>query len=436
MNIRRHQLVIDMINLTMCFIPTYLTIATLLYYFDPQSPVHTLSLLPVPILSYLIRKYTHYIWSFLLLHGVLLLGYLLLFTNIYLVTAACIYVVILAAVAYYRKNKRIELENTSSLLLIPLILLYFICIYAGLAELQQLCFILSIVFALLYVVNEYLLNLERFVYNHEGMVNIPYHQIKNSNTVMVAFLCALILAAMLLFSQIPLGRLLSRVGQQIIRFLRYLISLIQFKEPEVAPLPEEEDMLIEDYPISEPSPLMEIIAQILQWVAIALAVVFAIAAILYTLYQIYQYFYLKSEEALKDRIEFLSPFVQRERSRKAPRKKLRNLFGRSNNAQIRKHFTQAVTASLTPDITLDKSLTPSQLSDIILPSQSTASMADKDHQIAENEGNATDASGYAHDPIQYKKMQITKYYEKARYSNEDCSKEEVRLLRKLLKSKD
>ncbi len=433
MNIRRHQLVIDMINLAMCFIPTYLTIAILLYYFDPQSPVHTLLLLPVPVLSYLIRKYTHYIWSFLLLHGILLLGLLLLLTNIYIATAAGIYVVILTSVAYYRRNKGTELENTSSLLWIPILLLYLICVFTGMEELQQLCFILSIVFAILYVVNEYLLNLERFVFNHEGMVNLPFHQIKNSNTVMVAFLCGLILGAMLLFSRIPLGRLLSRLGQQIIRFLRYLISLIQFEEPEVSSIPEEEDMIIEDYPISEPSPLMELIAQVLQWVVIILVTVFAVAAILYALYQIYQYFYLKSEEALKDQIEFLSPFVQGERSKRAPRNKLRTLFDRSNNAQIRKYYTQAVAASLTPGISLDKSLTPSQLSEIILPSQSSDSKTDIGYIIAEHESSTVDALG--NPPIHHKRIQITNYYEKARYSNEDCTKEEVQLLRKLLKSK-
>jgi hypothetical protein len=204
--------------------------------------------------------------------------------------------------------------------------------------------------------------------------------------------------------------------------IRFLISLIRFEEPEYIPEPEEEEqMTVEDYPIPEPSRLMEIIQEILQWVVTIFVITFIIALIMYTLYQIYQYFYLKSEEVMKDKIEFLSPFTQKERIKWERGKMFRNVFGRSNNALIRKFFTQAVTANLKPDIKLDRSLTPSQLSNIILPIPSDATTPSaKDNQTMEHK---------------IKKKQITEYYEKARYSNEECSKDEVQFLKKLLKEK-
>jgi uncharacterized MAPEG superfamily protein len=422
MSIKRQQLTIDIINILMRFIPAYLFIAILLYKLNSKSALYTLILLPAPILSYLIRKYTHHIWSFLILHGTVLALYLVLVSDLYLKTAYCIYLVILTSVAYYQKSKDNKLENTSAALLILFVMFYIICYLTGIRDLLQLCFILSIVYVLLYVVNSYLLNLEKFVFNHEGMTNIPFRQIRNSNHVMIVFLSSLFLVTMLAFSSIPLDRLLSMLGKLFLRLVRFLISLLHFEEPEDIPEPEEEEqMTVEDYPIPEPSRLMEIIQEILQWVAIILVIAFIIALIMYTLYQIYQYFYLKSEEVVKDKIEFLSPFTQKERIKRERGKIFRNVFGRSNNALMRKFFTQAVTANLKPDTKLDRSLTPSQLSNIILPIPSEATTPfTEDIQTMEQK---------------IKKDQITEYYEKARYSNEECSKDEVQFLKKLLKEK-
>lgn len=412
MNIKRHQQAIDIINIMMRFIPAYLFIAIITHFFDPQSSVHTLFLLPIPILSYLIKKYTQHIWSFLVFHGVLLALYLVFLTNVALVVAASFYIAVLAIIAYYNKNQRLELENTSPVLLILFVMLYTACYLTKMSELQQLCFLLSIVYVLLFITNKYLLNLVRFVYNHEGMTNIPFHQIRASNRVMTTFLGGLFLIMMLTFSLIPLDRLFSVLGKLFIRLIRFLISLFRFEEPEDSPEPEEEDMLIEDYPINEPSRLMEIISQILEWVAAILVIVFILAAVMYALYQIYQYFYLKSDQVVRDKIEFLSPFVQKERVKHNHKKIFRNLFGRSNNAQIRKFFIQAVNANLTSDTKLDQSLTPSEISASILgsPSETSVSVIEQNHLI-------------------------TEYYEKARYSNEECSKEEVHLIKKLLKDK-
>ncbi len=410
MNIKRHQYAIDFIHILMRFIPAYLFIAILLYYFDSLSAFHAVVFLPAPIISYLIRKHTRHVWSFLTLHAVMLTIYLAVISDIYYILAAVIYLIILTIVAYYRRNNENKLENTSALLLIPVVMLYIACYFTGMAMLQQICFILSVVYVLLYMLNKYLLNLERFAFNHEGMTNIPFHQITNSNNVMIGFLSGLFLVVMIVFAQVPLDRLIISLGKQFIRLLRYLISLIQFKEPEEIPEPEEEDVMIEDYPLQEPSRLMEIISEILQWVAVILMILFVVTVVLYTLYQIYQYFYLKSEETIKDKIEFLSPFVQRERMKREHKKRLGGLFGRSNNALIRRYFTRAVAANLTPDEVPDKSLTPSQLSGYIL----------KEEDI---------------DDLQNRKNLITGYYEKARYSDEPCTREEVRFLKKLLREK-
>jgi hypothetical protein len=420
MSIKRQQLMIDIINLVMRFIPAYLFIVILLNKLISKSAIYTLILLPAPILSYLIRKYTHHIWSFLILHGVALAIYLVSISDLYLKTATGIYLVILTSVSYYKKSKEKELENTSAVLLILFVIFYITCYLTGMQELLQLCFLLSIVYVLLYVVNSYLLNLEKFVFNHEGMTNIPFYQIRNSNHVMIVFLCSLFLVTMFSFSIIPLERLLSSLGRLLIRFVRYLLSFLRFEEPmDISEPEEEEQMTVEDYPIPEPSRLMEIIQEIFQWLATILVIVSIIALIMYSLYQIYQYFYRTSEEEGKDKIEFLSPFTQKERIKRERGKMFRKLLGRSNNAQIRKFYAQAISASLTLDTRPDKSLTPTELSSFIVPDPAEA--ADplaEEVQVMKPK---------------HKQKQITEFYEKARYSNEECSKEEVQFFKKLLK---
>lgn len=224
------------------------------------------------------------------------------------------------------------------------------------------------------------------------------------------------------FSIIPLDRLLSSLGRLLIRLMRYLLSFLRFEEPADMSEPEEEEqMTVEDYPIPEPSRLMEIIQEIFQWVAAILVIASIIALIMYSLYQIYQYFYQKSEGEVKDKIEFLSPFTQKERIKRQRETMFRKLLGRSNNALMRKFYAQAISASLAPNTRLDKSLTPTQLSGFIVPDPVEAS-----DTLTEEAQVMTPKN---------KKKQITEFYEKARYSNEECSKDEVQFFKKLLKKK-
>jgi hypothetical protein len=419
----------------MSFIPAYLFISVLLYQLDFNSEVYTLFLLPAPVISYFIRRYSHYIWSFLLMHGALIAIYLVFTSNVYRFAAFSIYLIILTAMAYYKKHNVRELTNTTLVLLIPFVLLYIGCYLAKIAEMMQLCFILTIVFVLLYLLNMYLINMEKFVNNHEDMINIPFHQIRNSNNVLIVFLSSLFLICMLTFSLIPIDQFLSALGKLMVRFLRFLVSLLSFDEPEEPMEVEEEQAaaVAEDFPIMEPSYLMEIISKILQWVTTFLVIGFVIALILYFLYQIYQYFYLKSEDVTaKDKVEFLSPFVLKEQAKQEPKKGLRNLFGRSNNTLIRKYFIRAVNISRDPQKKLNQSLTPTQLSDYILTKPIPEPIADLiPTQQKDSLSKEVDGGEEIRNNLNAKKL-ITDYYEKARYSNEECTKEEVQLVKKLL----
>lgn len=415
MNFRRHQLIIDLINILMQFTIAYLFLTIALHNFIEGAALLTLFLLPAPFLSYAIRKYTKHIWSFLLLHIALLALYGMAFHPVLLVIASSIYLVILTIAAFYQKQREGN-YGYLSMFAVTIFLLLYICSYlAGMPDMQQLCFTLAIMFILLGVLKQYLINLSRFAHNHEDNRNMPFQQIRNSNHVLMAFLCSLFFVVMLIFSRFPLGAALSYIGTLALRVLRFLLSLIRFSEPEESmdAVPEKENPADFDMTPGETSWIMELLSRIVQWIATILIIASITALILYAIYRLYRYFYLKSEGTLKDEVEFISPYTKREWMKRDKKKAQQKLFGRSNNHMIRKSFAKAVSTNTKGSKTLSASLTPSQLSEYAI--------------------GQTHISSSPSDDEDRKKELLTSFYEKARYSDQECTKDEVKQVKEILK---
>lgn len=412
MTYRRHQVAIDYINILMQFIIAYLTMALLLYPFDTKSPLLTLALLPAPYISYWIKRYTRHIWSFTLLHLILAAIYLLSNRLFYYVIVNAFYLVVLAAYSYYSKHKLQDRANSSPFLLVYILMIYATCHLIKYEKLLPLCFWLAVSFTLLYILNMYLLNLDRFVRNHEHIVNVPFDQIKNINHILTAFLCFLFLLSMVCFSRLPHENLLAILGTLLINVLRFLLSRLNRPIPDEAVSFEEEELPSpEELPHGVPSKLIQILASILQWTITIAVIICAVVLILYTIYRIYQHFYRKEEDIIKDEVHFISPFDKKEKLRKEPKPfhLIFHLPGKSNNIVIRRHFAKAVLANAGPERKLLDSLTPSELSEYVV--------GQKDDQSSD----------------EMERILVTNCYEKARYSNQVCTREEVQYIRKIAK---
>ncbi len=413
MTYKRHQIAIDYINMLMQFMIAYLTMTVVLYPFDSQSWLRTLVMLPAPYISYFIRRHTCHIWSFASLHLILAAIYLLPVKNVYYVVINAIYLLVLTSFSYYIKQRLQDRDNTTLFLLVYFILIYASCYLLNLKELLPLCFGLAISYSLLYILNRYLLNLDRFIHNHEHIVNVPFRQIKNSNHILTAFLCCLFLLSMLSFSRLPFGNILAILGTLLVKALRMLLIWLSRRRTEEYEWTEEEpEAPWEGLPKAKHSQFLELLSVIFQWMITIALILGAVALLLYTIYRIYQHFYLKGEEAIKDEVHFLSPFEKKEKLKQKPFQPEFHLFGRTNNKSIRRHFAKAVLANAGPEKTLSKSLTPSQLSAYAIQPRDGASETEmEDREL------------------------VTLCYEKARYSNEVCTREDVQFMKKLLKKK-
>ncbi len=414
MNIKRNQLVIDLISTLLQFIIVYMLIAIALRTFFTDAALKALLLLPAPFLSYAIRRTMKHIWSFLLLHAALFALYVFTARHPLLMAAYGIYLMAIIIYAFYQRHRSAD-QGISSPYMALFLLFFYLCSYfLHMPDMQKLCFLLAIIYILLNVINIYLSNLSRFARNHADLQNVPFQQIRSSNHVLIMFLSGLFLLTMLVFSYVPLGAVISYVGKILLRVLRMLLSLIHLSEPDVPEeaAPQEAAPATYDIPPAEPSRLMQLISEIFQWIATILMIAAVLALILYGIYRLYRYFYLKSEVAMKDEVVFISPISRKERTaRKNGHSRLWS-FGRSNNDTIRKTFAKAVSANRKGNAQLSKNMTPSQLSEYALGS-----------------------AGFTQPPAEFddKKQQLTAHYEKARYSDRQCTREEVRKVKELLK---
>lgn len=413
MNYKQNRLTIDIINILLRFMIAYSIIVVLLSKVDPFSMLRTLCLFPAAVLSYMVSQHAKHLWSFLALHLIMLVIYTFTAPNIFIGATYGFYLLIISIYAYYQKQKTDKLENTSLVFLIIFFILYLISNYFKLPKITFLVFVVAIMYILLYILNMYFLNFNAFLKNNDGVNNLPYQQIKTTSNTLIAFLLSLFFFVMILFAKLPMENLLKSVGKLMLGILSAFFSLFHGSSGEnIVESAPQQDNFMESFKTAEPSKLMEIINSIIMWALTILLIIAVIAGLLYILYKLYQYFYAKNTNKMTDKIEFISPFIKKEHLKKvASQNKFRNLFSRTNNDIIRKYFYKSVISSDKLPTELPKDSTPSQLTYYVFGED-------------ENSDSSTDAK---------RREQLTLFYEKARYSNEVCSKEEVSTVKNILK---
>jgi len=414
MNDRANAFTIDLLNILQRFLITFSLIALILMWSKSYSIFSALFLFPAPIISYLIRKTTKQLWSFLILHGCLLVFYFVAPPKLYILNIYFLYAILVTCYSFYYRLKSEHQKNTSIFLLLIYFLIHLLSYHLKFSEMIQMNFILAIGFILLNLITMYLLNFRQFMINNAGTVNTPYHNIRISNNTLIMFLISIFFIVMMLFTQLPLQKLLSIPGKLLLRILQVIISTITSSEiienkPESLEVPEE--ILT---PREEPPQILRLLIELRDTVLTVAIFVGILVLLLYLLYKGYQYFYAKKDSIIRDRIEFINPFKKKEPTKRKEKRTFRSIFTHTNNDMIRKHFYKAVISSIPSDTEqLPKALTPSELSEFAIKG---------------------DKSEIATTAIEKRKL-LTTYYEKARYSNEECNREEVETVKNIAKHK-
>ncbi len=418
---------IDIINMFLRFMGAFsiTSIILLIASGDDTYIWQSLTLLAASIFSYIIRKYTKHIWSFLLLHIALLSAFLFITGNQLLQIVYGVYVITIAITEFVLSIKG-RVQNTSLAFAVIFIGMYILCQYAYPREkiLMQFFFYFALLFGLLYILNMYFVNFYYYLKKHEEKSNIPIKQIRSGNSFYLGVFLFITAIVMMLFARIPVqvaGRYVWKYLRQFLRWFFALISREPNAEDITPPQEEEEEMIPDNYDIepSEPSQLWLIISKILVYLGAAIIVILLIALVIYGLYRIYQLYHSKKilvegEEKREAVPLFLKTKLDMMNGTNTLRRGILTWLGRTNSDKIRKQYTKAVQRHAQLDKNL-KYKTPSELSEY--------AVGKVDSRIKDTENQT--GSG--------KEEALTNIYEKARYGNEECTKEELQSVKELLK---
>ena len=405
---KEYVLRINLINMVLRFMVTFTisSIFILLFTGDDALIWKALILFPISLVSFIIERYTRNIWIYLVLHIALFIGCICITENMVLKIAFAMFVFIFASLQYAVTN--ITLPFTVSFLMIYLIAGY---LYPNLNQMRQFFLYMAIAFCLCYLLNNYYINFYTYFQDHKEKTNIPIRLIKSSNRFMITGFLTICFLVMMAFSEGPLAGILRSIGVYAKELFRMRINhsapmRYASKEEIMERTALQHGVSPTGLPEFEPTKFMVITANIACVLFLLFLIVIIVRYLVKKFYKFYQFYYKRKVPVLgEDLVEIALP-IEKKRSnifgkREGSEKGFFNRFGVSNNVRIRKHYAKAVykNASLEKGL---KYKTPSQLSEYAISGGEQSS-------------------------------DLTALYEKARYSNEDCSREEVQRVKNLLK---
>lgn len=269
---------------------------------------------------------------------------------------------------------------------------------------------------LIFCLNTYLVNYRNYYVNNHEKINIPLRQIERPHHILLGIFLGFAGVLMFLISKLPLQSYLNQLGSLFLHLIRKLVSFIRFSPSEAVETPIEEEVVAsqpaipEEYLADKEHPILDFIYQVVYILMVIIAIAVIVALVAYICYHIYQGFHAQTKRVCNDTKEFLSPFAakkEKERQRDGAKPRSFFLFA-TNRDKIRKHFYQ----QLKPNINVQKA--PYYTSNEMTRSVNTETSG----LLVKN----------------YSEEELTKLhllYDKARYSNEECSKEDYHNIKQI-----
>lgn len=404
MNTNQIKKISDFLSILMNFLMAY-SFLLLLVFFQTKgyvSPFNQLFLVFMPILASFYRRRIHQIIGFFLIHiftGTLLV--LILSSNS---TEQICFGLYCAVIMFFSLAAKISKKPVIRNLLpiafyISIFFLIFIAAGAYQAEeVKRLTVFAFFVFILIYYICLYLDEFCNFIYhNQHSTNNMPIHRIFGQGSLQLFFFLCVSLFISFITSFLHLNTLLLQIKNALYNLFRWI--LLQFVTTVPPKSPGQNSKMPPSAEVSGALPeWLRILAIILSYGIFIITVVFILTSIASFLYKIYKKFYETKDKVL-DKRERLS-FHSKKESLLANRKKRNSvsfLKPKDNNEKIRKSFFITVKKNIQKETRKGAAYrTPSEF-DYLFEN------ADKKEALE----------------------QLSEYYEKARYSQDLCTKEEA-----------
>lgn len=417
MNIRKNKIIIELLNTLYDSLLIYTIIIALLFSIGESAyAIPSTVLLIVPLMSYYLEQHSKHISLFLLCH---ITAAFILYILPKQLTVKIIYVMFTVIVMIYHLYRRVKRKSSEQKIMSVVYLtvptaLQFYADWKAYSQLSRMIQIITLLCVIIYFTALYLFNFTEFFSIDMVNTNINLHRIKRINhRIITGFICIISVIMTCAFS-VPASKLLPALKSMIIFLVRILLSWIRPSdyEEKIETVEENTPNMEQFIPIepSEPNHIWLIIQEILFILCVVVIILAFAALIIYGLYQLYKHFHTADANET-DKREFISPFYKENRVkklRKIHKTKLPHIFP-DNNDKIRRCFYHLIISKYKDKVPAN--LTAEEL--LNLPVQSIGLLL----------SDGTDKF----DPV------LLKLYHKARYSHEMCSKEEVNMMKEIVR---
>ena len=334
--------------------------------------------------------------------------------EILLFVVLCVFALALFIYCYVvklRKQETVIIKNLGLPFMVVPIGCQFICLALELNDVVPWILASAVLLLVIRFINSYLLGHIAFLEEVRNNTGVPISQINSSSTWMLSifFLAALLL--MIISCVLPVNELLPGLGalfmffvNLLIKFLRLFFSKEKYDQGTDEPHePENMNPDMSGFGEAETATFWQVLEKIMVYVVIVALALAIIALIGWLLYKMFLAFYARKRHE-SDTIEFLNPFDKKEKAERVSDPSAltfwERLFGNDPNQRVRKSWYKTVKTRL-PEVSAPMS--PGEISE----------------GMSQTESERRTAAG------------LQAFYEKARYSNQECTKEDVTAVKQL-----
>ncbi len=304
------------------------------------------------------------------------------------------------------------------------VLLFFACFLAAgwgrRQNIMKISYYEAFLFLILFVVYKNLTTVTDFLEENECVEHLPVEQMKGMNRMLLVAFLLFFIIAMLLVPRLPFGTVVNGAGALLLMVVRQIILMIlklfQKDASQMEFFRQETEEMLPLIEAGETSALARILEQLVLAAAGLAAAAAAVYLIVRLLYRMYQRFYEHTQDTV-DESEFIweHPF---ERLRTAGKRKSKETFtGKGADQKIRRLFKKNIEKQFGSTRQVPEMLTPTELEMLLLEKNRKAAIQNLD-EAAKNRETA---------------RQRIRLYEKARYSQHLCEKQDVLDMKQSLK---
>lgn len=371
-----------------------------------------LLVLYIPLIFYaFFRKKCAGFFVFMLSHAAVLFGFFLLLPAGEMRFSVCGCVAVMAVSSFCMRTASGEgLQRCPSASSVASFLaVYMIAGFMQRPCLMQLSYYEAFLFLILFAIHKNLENTAGFLKSSQGIANLPSGQIKGMNRMLLVLFLLFLTAAMVLMQYLPSGYLLQGTGGLLLLILRSILKILiwifsgKTSEPDMSgSIAAEPAVLPEAGGASVLLQILDGLIRVAASLAIVAGAVYLTARIFYGLYQ---RFYEQQKQAA-DESEFLWKLPLDNMKIKDKRKKNENLKNTGTNHRIRRIYKKSIRKQYGRKTSVPSYMTPAELEADIAAKKEGWDLAETARQRAV-------------------------LYEKARYSQHECEKQELEMMKQM-----